>query len=413
MSRGMRDPTDAPPPLRMHVSSFALPAGMRDMLPARAATRRALARAVMGAFQRRGYDPVVPPAFEREEVIARGLGGRARSDLVRFLDPDTGEVMALRPDMTPQIARMVATRFRDAPPPVRLAYEGSVVRRPRGRSRRHRQVAQAGIECVGAAGTEADAEVIATACEALAAAGLVDGVYVEVAHAAITRAALDAVPRPLRDDVADALARRDRAAWGRVLGAHPEAARALDTLSSLAGDARVIDDARRALGPDAAAALDELAALRERLGAEGLGDRILVDLGELRGGGYYTGAHFQLLCEGAGDALASGGRYDELLGRYGRPMPATGCALDLEALEELLARRGVATADAATARVLVAGRNAARRSLAAILRRDGAQVAELTTDDADEARRYAAAHGYGRAVLCASDGMACELDATR
>lgn len=400
-------------PLRMNAPGFALPSGMRDMLPARAATRRALARAVMGAFQRRGYDPVVPPAFEREDVIARGLGGRARSDLVRFLDPDSGEVMALRPDMTPQIARIVATRYKSAPLPVRLAYEGSVVRRPRGRSRRHRQVAQAGVECVGGAGTASDAEVIATACEALAAAGLSDGVYIELAHAAITRDALEGVPLAMREAAAEALSRRDGAAWRSLLRDLPDASRALDTIAALAGDADVLLDARGALGERARPALDALAALRDTLVAEGYGDRVLIDLGEHRGGGYYTGAHFQVVCEGAGDALVSGGRYDELLGRYGAPMPATGCAIDLEALEELLVDRGGAPLDQAPERVLVGGADEARRPVAAKLRAEGRQVGELATERAEEIVRYAGAYGYARAVLCATDGRLCELLTSR
>ncbi len=405
---------DAPtPPLRMNVSSFALPAGLRDMLPARAATRRSLARAVMQAFQRRGYDPVVPPAFERESVVARGLGGRARVDLVRFLDPDTGEVMALRPDMTPQIARMVATRFVGAPTPIRLAYEGSVVRRPRGRSRRQRQVAQAGIECVGLAGTDADAEVIAAACEALRDAGLVDGVFVELAHARIPQAALDAVPAHLRDDVAEALGRRDRATWRRLLGADSPHARRLDALADLAGDHTVLDDARRVLGDDAAPALDELASVCDALRAMEVPATVLLDLAELRGAGYYTGAHFQVLCEGAGDALASGGRYDELLGRYGRAMPATGCAIDLEALEEVLALRGVAMPEATHLRVVVAGAVEHRRAHAARLRRAGATVAEVDTTERIVAERYAHAHGYARVVLCDERGAACEHEVTR
>lgn len=400
-------------PLRMNAPGFALPTGMRDMLPARAAARRALARAVMGAFQRRGYDAVVPPAFEREEVIARGLGGRARSDLVRFLDPDSGEVMALRPDMTPQIARIVATRFRGAPLPVRLAYEGSVVRRPRGRSRRHRQVAQAGVECVGGASTASDAEVIATACEALSAAGLTQGVYIELAHASLTRDALDAVPAQLREAASEALSRRDVAAWRALLGEHPEASRGLDTLASLAGDRRVLADARAALGDRGRGPLDALVALSDALADEGFGDRVLIDLGEHRGGGYYTGTHFQIVCEGAGDAVVSGGRYDELLGRYGAPMPATGCAIDLEALEELLLDRGGVALEAPPQRAVVGGEDRARRAYAAKLRADGWQVGELASDDPAAIERYAKAYGFGRAVLCATDGELCELHPAR
>lgn len=410
----MSDPSDgdAPFALRMNAPSFALPAGMRDMLPARAATRRALARAVMGAFQRRGYEAVVPPVFEREDVLARGLGGRVRGDLVRFLDPDSGEVMALRPDMTPQIARIVATRYRDAPLPVRLAYEGSVVRRPKGRSRRHRQVAQAGVECVGAAGTAADAEVIASACEALAAAGLIDGVYIELSHAALTKRALERVPHALREGAAEALSRRDGAAWRRALADHPDASRELDALAALAGDGSVLTEARAALGAEAHDALDTLEALRDALAAEGYGHRVLVDLGEHRGGGYYTGAHFQIVCEGAGDAIASGGRYDELLGRYGAPMPATGCAIDLEALEELLADKGGAPLGESPRRVLIGGDDASRRATATRMRAEGWHVGELFTDDHGALRRYADAYGYPR-VICATNGRVCEVVSSR
>ncbi len=410
----MSDPSDgdAPFALRMNAPSFALPAGMRDMLPARAATRRSLARAVMGAFLRRGYDAVVPPVFEREDVLARGLGGRVRGDLVRFLDPDSGEVMALRPDMTPQIARIVATCYRDAPLSVRLAYEGSVVRRPRGRSRRHRQVAQAGVECVGAAGTSADAEVIFAACEALSAAGLTGGFFIELSHAALTRRALERVPHGLREAVAEALSRRDGAAWRRSLADHPDASRGLDALATLAGDGAALSEARSVLGPGAHDALDALEALRDALTAEGYGDRVLVDLAEHHGGGYYTGAHFQIVCEGAGDAIASGGRYDELLGRYGAPMPATGCAIDLEALEELLADRGVAPPGETPQRVLVGGDDATRQAAAARLRAEGWHVAELFTEDHESLRNYAMAYGYPR-VVCAANGVSCELGASR
>lgn len=384
---------------------LALPSGMRDLLPPRAGERRALARAVMTAFQRYGYDPIVPPAFERESVLTRGLGARAQRDLVRFLDPDTGEVLALRPDMTPQIARILATRYRDVPPPLRLAYEGSVIRRPRGRSRRHRQVAQAGVECVGWSSLEADVEVIRAAVEALHAVGL-DDVHVELSHASLSLALLADVPEDVRDEVADALGRRDEAAWNALLPDRPALRAELACLSSLAGGPEVIARARAELTATrhgrALDALDEVVrALREA----GLGDRLLIDLGELRGHGYYTGVFFQALCDGVGGAVASGGRYDELLGRYGAPMAATGCAIDLEALEDALTARGVSLADGSPSRVLVAGEGAERRAEAARLRADGLFVCEIDATDEDAVRAYAVAHRCERASVCTSDGV--------
>lgn len=396
------DPTDsAVPRLRMTTSPLALPAGMRDMLPPRASHRRALGRAVLNAFSRYGYELIALPAFEREEVIARGLSASATRDLVRLLDPDSGEVMVLRPDMTPQIARVISTRYRAPDGPVRLSYEGSVVRRPKGRARRHRQIAQAGIECVGWPSTEADIEVISAVHQALCDAG-VKGFRIELSHARIAHAALEKVPDALRDEVAEAMAVRDARGWQRALASAPDVARTFDALDKLAGGVETLAHARKALvSSHEARALDELSAVIDGLAALGIGD-VLVDLGELRGLGYYTGVQFLVLCEGVGEPLAAGGRYDELLGRYGAPRAATGCAIDLEALEEALELQGRAP-EREPERVLVAGARADRIEVAQALRAAGAVAVESDHSDEASAHEYAQRRGgFTRVVWCPS-----------
>src|ERR1700722_16094216 len=119
-----------------------LPAGMRDLLPEEAAARRSLARQMLDRFALHGYALVTLPGFE---------------------------VAALRPDMTPQIARMIATRLRERPQPLRIAYEGTVVRRRSGRARKHRQIPQVGVELAGMTGPAGDIELLALAVEALQA----------------------------------------------------------------------------------------------------------------------------------------------------------------------------------------------------------------------------------------------------
>lgn len=380
-------------------SPIGLPVGTRDLLPARAALRRALAHTTLERFARWGYAQVIPPAFEREAVLARGLGPRARSELVRFLDPDTGEVLALRPDMTPQVARIVATRYRDAPMPVRLAYEGSVVRRPRGRARRQRQRAQAGIECVGWSTADADAEVIAATLDALRALGL-DGLQVELSHAAFLTPLVDALPPSLREPVADAVTARDAATWRALLADHPDTVATLAALDNLAGPVAVLDAAEVHPGVSAAfagplKALRTLyAALADAVGA----DTLRFDLGELRGRGYYTGTFFQVLCPGAAEAVAAGGRYDDLLGRYGVALPATGAGIDLEAVEEALAAQGWRPTPSSARRVLVVGEGPARRREAARLRAAGCDVAELDPCAPEHARAYAEACGYSETI---------------
>src|SRR5580692_5775054 len=157
---------DTPPPSLEH----PLPAGMRDLLPEEAAARRDLSRAMLDRFALHGYALVTPPVFEFAEVLERGLGTLDPSDVLRFVEPESGEVAAFRPDMTPQIARMIATRLGSRPRPFRLAYEGTVLRRLSGRARKRRQIPQVGVELVGAAGIAGDLEVLELAIAVLEAA---------------------------------------------------------------------------------------------------------------------------------------------------------------------------------------------------------------------------------------------------
>src|SRR6185503_11795468 len=127
---------------------------------------------VMQTFEVRGYELVTPPVFEHADVMARGNGALESRDLLRFVEPESGEVAVLRPDITPQIARIVATQLWHRPLPIRLCYEGRVFRRQRGRARNHRQISQAGVECIGLGEVEGDTEVLALAIRACEAAGL-------------------------------------------------------------------------------------------------------------------------------------------------------------------------------------------------------------------------------------------------
>ena len=124
--------------------SLRLPTGMRDFAPRAAAARRRIAETLLEVFERWGFARVITPAFEYEEVLALGLGGAGRAAAIRFVEPSTGQVVALRPDITPQIARLIATRFRDEPGAVRLSYEGTVVRLERGGRGQH-ELIQAGV----------------------------------------------------------------------------------------------------------------------------------------------------------------------------------------------------------------------------------------------------------------------------
>jgi ATP phosphoribosyltransferase regulatory subunit len=123
-----------------------LPSGVRDFLPRAAARRRSLASGVMDVFEAWGYARIITPVFEVADVLERGLGHDARAAAIRFVEPGTGEIVALRPDITPQIARVVATRLAEIEGPIRLCYEGAVHREGRlAGSMGLREILQAGI----------------------------------------------------------------------------------------------------------------------------------------------------------------------------------------------------------------------------------------------------------------------------
>lgn len=388
---------------------LAPPAGMRDLLHPESTARRALARRLAEAFASWGYELVTTPPFEHAEVLERGLETVDRRDLVRFVEPETGEVALLRPDITPQIARIVATRLHDRPPPFRLCYEGTVVRRRWGRARKHRQIAQAGVELVGLSGSDADVEVISLALGACEAAAL-SGIRAELGQVRIGHAALARVPEGARDDAAAALAMKDAAELDSVLAAAcvSESDRALLAgLADLYGDVSIIEGARALVGGDPvmARALEDLAEVVDRLVALGLGDRLAVDLGELRGMSYYTGVSFTLLAEGPGEPIGAGGRYDNLLGRFGAPMPATGFALDLDNLEWALTRAGATLEADLPVRFAVAGPDdAACGAFSAALRAAGAAAARVPSSDSAATLAFARAWGYDAALFTDASG---------
>lgn len=366
-----------------------LPPGMRDLLPEEARNRRALSRVVLERFTLAGYRVVTPPAFEFEDVLERGLGTLAVADVLRFIEPESGEVAVLRPDMTPQIARIVATRMQGKTPPFRLAYEGTVVRRRMGRAKKHRQIPQVGVELCGLGGHEGDVELLVLAADVLRAAGL-SRFTIDVSDAGVVRELLADVPQERAGEITRALARKDDAMLADVTRGLASAP-AIATLAHLHGGRDAIVEAQRLLeGSRAASSVARLLALFDGACARGLSDVLRADPGEVRGFAYYTGSIWTLLAEGPGEAIGAGGRYDGLLARFGAPMPAVGFGLDLDALGWALRAAGVPGAKAAG--VVVVG--AADDARVAALRARG--VPAVAVADAANARAYATSWSFAR-----------------
>ncbi|MDR7418581.1 MAG: ATP phosphoribosyltransferase regulatory subunit [Armatimonadota bacterium] len=305
-----------------------VPVGMRDQTAEEVAARRRLERRLLEVFQQWGYEEVATPTLEYLDTLLHGAGPGVSDRLLKFVDTG-GEVLALRPEMTVPLARFAATRLLPAGRrPLRLAYASTVFRAQERGSGRPREFTQAGVELIGDGGVHADVEVIALAGEALGAAG-VRGAAMSLGHAGFLRGVLATLAADEADAARDLLYRRAFAELGRVVPAGP-ALDVLRLLPALRGP-DALDRARPlAVARESREALDVLAAVLDGVAAHDLPVRIEVDLGLIRDFDYYSGVVFEAYGARAGMALLGGGRYDDLLARFGQPAPATGFAIGVE-----------------------------------------------------------------------------------
>ena len=310
-----------------------IPPGTRDILPDEMRELRALQRRLADVFERFGYGEVATPTVEYDDVLALGGLGSGAPSAHRFFDRD-GELLAMRSDMTVPIARVVANRYAEAEPPLRLFYNARAYRAVRPQRGQTREFFQAGIELVGAGAPGGTIEVIEVLAAALDAAGLRRAV-IGLGDASLYRRLLAEV------GIADEAARRllDRLAGHDLVGLEAELGtldlgsaerEALLAIPSLRGGSDVLARARSLGGDAVGSALEGLTATYEGIAERGIAERVALDLGLLRDLGYYTGAILEVYDPALGHVLGGGGRYDELMGRFGRPLPAVGFALYLE-----------------------------------------------------------------------------------
>lgn len=335
-----RIPIAGPPPLD---APATIPRGVADHFWTEAASRRTLEERMLRLFRAWGYGDVLLPAFEYLSTVERGASEEFLRDLYRLTDRD-GSALVLRADMTIAVARLVATRLHDAPMPQRYCYSDSIFRHGEPRAGRQREFLQSGVELIGAASPAADAEVLALAAQTMRVAGL-PATRIAVGHLGFFNALMQHLN--LSADASRLLIRAIDANSDAALGdflrqttlADGER-RTVTTLAHLSGEnpTEILARARAiALNQSMKAALDNLEAILNALHAHTLDNPIFVDLTEIHNLGYYTGITFEVLAPGLGFAVASGGRYDNLVGSFGAPQPAVGVAFMVESM--LLAAR--------------------------------------------------------------------------
>jgi ATP phosphoribosyltransferase regulatory subunit len=306
-----------------------IPSGTRDFLPDEMRELRAMTERVREVFERAGYGEVYTPALEYEATFDRA-NMHASRPAYRMFD-EHGHVLVLRSDMTVPIARLVSTRYRDTEPPLRFCYFAHAYRGVRPQRGQSREFLQAGIELIGATSPHGTAEVVSVLCAALDAAGL-ETYRVGLGDASLYPTLLDGlgVDPDRRERILTELVDGDFVGLEhevRSLGVDPAAAKLLLHAPQTRGGPEVLEDLEGPLH----AAVTGMRAVHALL-APNVAERIIFDLGLVRSLGYYTGAIFQVYDPAYGVPIGIGGRYDELLGQFGRPLPAVGFALNVERL---------------------------------------------------------------------------------
>ncbi|MCM2567323.1 MULTISPECIES: ATP phosphoribosyltransferase regulatory subunit [Janthinobacterium] len=316
--------------------NWLLPENIADVLPSEARKIEELRRLMLDNFRLYGYELVMPPLLEYLESLMTGAGKDTDLRTFKLVDQLSGRMLGLRADMTTQVARIDAHLLNRATV-TRLCYAGSVLHtRPSG-LHATREPLQIGAEIYGHAGLEADAEIQELALASLALAGF-DAVRLDLSHVGLLRAIIAQDAAAVRDEAALYTLLRAKDAPGlRALTAGYDAVTrdALLALPNLYGDIDVLARAREVLPPlpGVLKALAELAALAgSALGRA----EVAIDLADLRGYQYESGAMFALYVPGLPNAVARGGRYDHVGEAFGRARPATGFSLDLRELARLL-----------------------------------------------------------------------------
>jgi ATP phosphoribosyltransferase regulatory subunit len=313
------------------MSAWVLPDHIADVLPSEARHIEELRRDLLDTARCYGYELVMPPLLEHLESLLTGAGRALDLQTFKLVDQLSGRTLGVRADCTPQVARIDA-HLLNRRGLTRLCYCGSVLHTRPLAPHATREPIQFGAEIYGHPGLEADAEILSLALDCLKAARVAKP-SVDLADARMVQAVLgDVALSPEQcEAIYAALAVKDSAELRDLTRSLPAAVgQGLQTLLRLYGDVSVLDEAEKALQPlyPVRQALLDL----KHLAAQVKGAEVHVDLADMRGYAYYTGARFTVYAPTAAQALVRGGRYDAVGAAFGRQRPAAGFSLDLKAL---------------------------------------------------------------------------------
>ncbi|MDL2237728.1 ATP phosphoribosyltransferase regulatory subunit [Christensenellaceae bacterium OttesenSCG-928-K19] len=327
----------------MNKLKLQAPVGTGDYLPDECAEKRRLEQTLRETFQMSGYDEIETPSYEYYDVFMHDAVQYVQENIIKFFDA-RGRILALRPDMTGPIARMAATKLLEQKRALRLCYVGNVYgfKSNEGRS----EYTQAGVELIGKAGAEADAEVIALAIRALLAVGM-ENFKIDIGQVSFFKGLL------METDITEEQAERIRLLIDTknsveleyelsCMNVDREIITTLLELTNLFGGVEVLDRAKAlAKNETCIQAVENLKEVYDMLCDFGYGQYLSIDFGLLNNFNYYSGILFRGIADGVGVPMLSGGRYDELLREFGSDAPATGFAIGIKELLVVLESQGM------------------------------------------------------------------------
>ncbi|WHH58906.1 ATP phosphoribosyltransferase regulatory subunit [Petroclostridium sp. X23] len=322
------------------------PEGVQDLLQEECIIKREIEEKVTGVFQSYGYYEIQPPTFEFYDVFAGESGLIEQETMFKFFD-NQGRIQVLRPDITTPIARIIATKYKDIVPPVRLYYVGNAYRYDEPyQGAKQREFTQAGMELIGTNTPEADAEVIAITIKALIAAGLQE-FQIEIGQIEFFKGLMEQAKLPDEEieKIRMLIDSKDSLAIEELVNGYNIDTKLKDIIlsfPSLFGGVEVIDQViKNTTNTKAVKALSNLRQVYDILLDYGLEKYVSIDLGMVQSINYYTGTIFKGFTHGLGFPVCSGGRYDRLISEFGKDLPAMGVAIGINRLMSALERQKV------------------------------------------------------------------------
>jgi len=319
------------------MQNWLLPEYVEDILPVEALHIEVMRRQIIDLLLVHGYQQVMPPLLEYVESLLSGSGSDMDLHMFKVIDQLSGRMMGLRADMTPQVARIDA-HLLNSEGITRLCYANSVLHTVPSGITQTREPLQVGAELYGHSGLESDLEVQRIMLQCLSVAG-VSKIHLDLGHVAVFRGLIKGacISRELETELFAVLQAKDVSTLQELcIKLQKNTRDALMLLPQLYGDKNILVDAIKRLPdyPEIRTALNELSIVEEEL--KPIVDEIAFDLADLRGYHYHTGMVFAAYANGCSNAIALGGRYDEIGKAFGRARPATGFSMDLRELSRLV-----------------------------------------------------------------------------